>query len=60
MENIKKKMSENSMENDKNIFLCLLVEATQSSKFNIEFNTNNNGYRKLKVDTTTTLKSTGR
>ena len=53
-------MSENSMENDKNIFLCLLVEATQSSKFNIEFNTNNNGYRKLKVDTTTTLKSTGR
>lgn len=60
VEAIKKQMEENSMGNDKNIYLCLLASASQSSKFNIEFNTNNEGFRKLKIDTTTTIKGTGK
>jgi hypothetical protein len=48
------------MENDKNIYLCLLASADRSSKFNIEFNTNADGYRKLKIDTTTSIKGKGK
>ena len=48
------------MDNDKNVYLCLLASADQSSKFNIEFNTDNKGFRKLKIDTTTTINSTGK
>lgn len=60
MEDVKKKLSENSMESDRNIYLCLLAQATHSSKFNIEFNSNSEGYKKMKIDTTTTLKSMGK
>ncbi len=60
IEDVKKKMSENSMEGDKNIYLCLLAQADQSSKFNIEFNSNAEGYHKLKIDTTTTLKTSSK
>jgi len=40
VEEIKKKLEDNSMEKDKNIYLCILASADKSSKFNIEFNTN--------------------
>jgi hypothetical protein len=53
-------MSENSMEGDKNIYLCLLAQADQNSKFNIEFNSNAEGYHKLGIDTTTTLKTSSK
>jgi hypothetical protein len=57
IEEVKKKLTDNEIENDKNIYLCVLAEADQSSKFNIEFNSNGEGYKKLKIDTTTTLKA---
>jgi len=36
MEDVKKKLTENSMENDKNIYLCMLAQGgAQDTKFNI-------------------------
>ena len=56
MEDVKKKLTENSMENDKNIYLCMLAQGgAQDTKFNIQFNSNSDGYKKLTIDSTSTL-----
>lgn len=57
MEDVKKKMSDNSMEGDKNVYLCILAQSDKNAKFNIEFNSNGEGFKKLAIDSTTTLKS---
>lgn len=48
------------MEGDKNVYLCLLASAQQNAKFNIEFDSEKDGYKLLKVDTTTTLKTSNK
>lgn len=56
MEEVKKKLSDNSMEGDKNVYLCVLAHADKNAKFNIQFNSDGEGFKKLAIDSTTTLK----
>lgn len=55
IENIKTKLSENSMEGDNTPFICILATASSDSKFSIEWTSDKNSIKTLAIDTVTPL-----
>jgi hypothetical protein len=55
VEDIKAKISENSMEGDSTPYLCVLAVAPSDSKFSIEWTSDKNTIKTLAIDTTTAL-----
>lgn len=54
-EDIKSKFEEKDMADDNNLYLCILAHAPTDTKFSIEFSSDQNGFKKLEVDTRITL-----
>lgn len=57
MEDIKSKLSENSMEDHRNVYLCILAQAITDNKFTIEFISDSESIKTLSMDGQATLKS---
>jgi len=50
MDNIKKKLKDNEMNEDKNPYICILAKAYQDSKFSIEYTSENNIMQQVRLD----------
>jgi len=57
MTDIKTKLSDNSMQDHRNVYLCIMAHAITDSKFTIEFTSDAEGMKMLTLDSTSTLKS---
>lgn len=55
IEDIKTKLSENSMEGDNTPFICLLATASSDSKFSVEWTSDKNSIKTLAIDTVAPL-----
>jgi len=48
------------MEDDKQVYLCLLAHAYLNSKFSIEFTSESQSMKQIYLDSTTTLRSSSK